>query len=268
MKNVYLYLLTGVLLLLLSSLLSAEEFPGRKEFPDVNVMLTQELNQRFDEVVIVDTRSQYEYETLRIKGSINIPVSQHTFEKRLRRIRARSSKAIVFYCNGRTCYKSYIAAKKARQAGVNKVYAYDAGVFEWVINNPDKGELLGQAPVDTKQLIVAQRFKSRLLKPAAFSERILELGKDSMVLDIRDEFQRAGVGFFPGKERWASLDDKNKLLRVLRRAKKNGKTLFIYDEVGKQVRWLQYALEDLGFENYYFMDKGAKAYYSMISDWK
>jgi hypothetical protein len=44
--------------------------------------------------------------------------------------------------------------------------------------------------------------------------------------------------------------------------------LFIYDEVGKQVRWLQYTIEELGLKNYYFMDKGAKAYYSSIATWK
>ena len=88
-----------------------------------------------------------------------------------------------------------------------------------------------------------------------------------MVLDVRDLYQRAGVGFYPGKERWVSLDDKAKLTKFLEKAKAKKKVLFIYDEVGKQVRWLQYALEEMGIKDYYFMNKGAKAYYASISRW-
>ena len=57
----------------------------------------------------------------------------------------------------------------------------------------------------------------------------------------------------------------DKVYRYIRKAKEKGKTLFIYDEVGKQVRWLQYALEKEGIKNYYFMDKGATGYYKTIT---
>jgi hypothetical protein len=85
------------------------------------------------------------------------------------------------------------------------------------------------------------------------------------VIDVRDKFQRAGIGFYPGLEKWASLDDRRKLNRYIEKAKYENKTLFIYDEVGSQVRWLQYALEKAGIKNYYFMEKGARAYYDMIA---
>ena len=85
-----------------------------------------------------------------------------------------------------------------------------------------------------------------------------------MTIDVRDKFQRAGVGFYPGIERWASLDEQKKLDRYIKKAIKQNRTLLIYDEVGKQVRWLQYALEKAGAKNYYFMSKGAKGYYKDI----
>lgn len=34
-------------------------------------------------------------------------------------------------------------------------------------------------------------------------------------------------------------------------------TLLIFDQVGKQVRWLMYHLEVAGMKDYYFLDKGA-----------
>ena len=247
---------------------SDKEFPGREEFPKVPVYEMSQLHSAFDDVVIVDTRSHYEFDTLRIKGSLNIPVAEEEFEQDLAKLKLRTTKPIVFYCNGRTCYKSYIAVKKAQEAGIENTFAFDAGVFEWVNKYPSEGVLLGKSPVNLKSLIATNKFKARLLDPDSFSEKASDMGSRSMVLDVRDKFQRAGIGFFPGKERWVSLDDKEKLAKYLQKAKESQKTLFIYDEVGKQVRWLQYALEELGIKDYYFMHDGAKAYYAQLANWK
>ena len=56
-----------------------------------------------------------------------------------------------------------------------------------------------------------------------------------------------------------------KLEKFFARAKRNGKTLLIYDAVGKQVRWLMYSLERAGVKNYWFMKGGAKGYYDMLA---
>ena len=246
---------------------SGNGFPGRAEFPKIPVLEIAELNAKFNDVVIVDTRSHYEYDTLRIKGSLNIPVAEDNFEQDLAKLRGQTAKPIVFYCNGRTCHKSYIAVKKAQEAGIKDTYAFDAGVFEWINTYPARGELLGKSPVNLKSLIADSKFKARLLDPDTFSEKALD-NPNTIVLDVRDKFQRAGIGFFPGKERWVSMDDKEKLIKYLTQAKESKKTLFIYDEVGKQVQWLQYALEELGIKEYYFMHDGAKAYYAQLANWK
>ena len=38
---------------------------------------------------------------------------------------------------------------------------------------------------------------------------------------------------------------------------KRDKTLLIFDQVGKQVRWLEYYLVANGYKNYYFLAGGA-----------
>lgn len=244
------------------------EFPGRVKYPDLPYMELADLYSKRDDVVIVDARSLLEYDTLKIKGSLNIPVASKSFENQVQELRSKSSKPIVFYCNGRKCMKSFIAVKRSQDAGISGVYAYDAGIFEWTMAHPDEAVLLEQTPVDTKALISKKDFSKHLLNPDLFSTKAIDMGTDSMVLDVRDKFQRAGIGFYPGKERWISLDDKKKLDKYLAKAKQSKKTLFIYDEVGKQVRWLQYALEKHGIRDYYFMDKGARAYYAAMSTWK
>ena len=80
-------------------------------------------------------------------------------------------------------------------------------------------------------------------------------------MDVRDMYQRAGVGFFIGIERWVSMDNEKKLAKYLKKAKAENRTLYIYDEAGKQVRWLQYTLERHNVKDYYFMKKGAKGFY-------
>ena len=266
----FIKLLTASLLLISTLAGAADEgFPGRAEYPKVKVYELDKLRKDLSSVVVVDTRSILEFETLRIVGSINIPVAAKTFEDEIKSLRNTTSKPIIFYCNGRRCYKSYIAVKRCREAGIDNVFAYDAGIFEWAKAYPDKAALLGKSPVNPLDLINKKSFQARLLNPDKFSERIAdEDTTKTMVLDVRDKFQRAGVGFYPGKERWVSLDDKQKLTKFLEKAKQKNKTLFIYDEVGKQVRWLQYTLEQMGIKDYYFMEKGAKAYYDKMATWR
>ncbi|MGD8560108.1 MAG: rhodanese-like domain-containing protein [Gammaproteobacteria bacterium] len=246
---------------------AGDEFPGRVKYPDIPYIELDDLyaKQLRNEVYIVDARSNYEYETLRIKGAVNIPVAnEDAFVQEVTQLRQKTDKPIVFYCNGHTCMKSYIATDRAMKAGVDDVIAFDAGIFDWTKKYPKQAVLLGNSPVNPNQLIAKKHFKSRLLDPDTFSSYVMDT-RDRIVVDVRDKFQRAGVGFYPGIERWAALDDRKKLQRYIQRAKRENKTLFIYDEVGKQVRWLQYALEEAGVRNYYFMEKGARAYYDMMA---
>lgn len=245
----------------------SEGFPGRshEKYSKVPYIEITDLHKQLGKVVIVDARSKFEFDTLKIKGAVNIPVALKTFDEDIMKLRKKTDKPLVFYCNGHTCMKSYKAAKRAMHLGLKDVYAFDAGIFDWTKAYPDQAVLLGKSPVDTRDILSKNQFKARLLHPDKFSTLATDDPANVIVLDIRDKYQRAGVGFFPIQERWTSLNKIEKVYSYIRKAKEKGKTLFIYDEVGKQVRWLQYALEREGIENYYFMDKGATGYYKTIS---
>ncbi len=244
-----------------------EKFPGRthEKYKDAPYIELEDLHAKFKDVVVVDVRSKFEYDTLQIKGAINIPVGTDAFEGEIQKLRQKTDKPLIFYCNGHSCMKSYIAVKDAMRAGVKDVYAYDAGIFDWAKAYPDQAILLGKSPVDARDIISKKQFTDRVLNPDKFSDMATDDPSKVIVLDIRDKFQRAGVGFFPVQERWTSLSQMDKVYSYIRQAKEKGKTLFIYDEVGAQVQWLQYALEREGVKDYYFMEKGATGYYKMIS---
>lgn len=265
MKRITLILLALLNTLLVPPLTAADDnFPGRVKYPEVIVIDKSQLISKMLDVVIVDTRSALEYKTLRIKDAQNIPVSSKTFVEDVQKLRETTSKPIVFYCNGRTCMKSYIAAKKCMAAKIKDVSAYDAGMFEWAQAYPNQAELFGVSPVKESDIISSAKFKERLLTPEKFGYNIFNTGKNNLILDVRDKFQRGAAGFFPGKESWISLNKEEKLREYIFKAKKENKTLYIYDEVGKQVMWLQYALEGANMKNYYFMGNGAKGYYASM----
>lgn len=261
MIKAFSFFLFTVLISISANSYANTEFPGRSEFTKVKIYEVNDLLNNFNNVVIVDTRSKYEFDTLKINGAINIPVSSKTFIKEIKKLRDETSKPIIFYCNGRTCYKSYKAVKKATRAGIKNTFAYDAGMFEWAKAFPEKASLLGKSPVNPAHIISSQKYKQHLISPEEFRKQAFNDNSAALILDIRDSQQRAAsIGLFLGKEYWLSIENPAKITAHIKKAKAKNQPIYIYDEVGKQVRWLQYALESEQVKNYYFMDKGAHGY--------
>ena len=237
-----------------------KEFPGRDLYLDVKYITLKDLQNEYDNVVIVDARSSYEFNTLHINGAVNVPINSSNYKQRMKELRKQNpGKKIVTYCNGKTCMKSYKAARKAQRAGVDNVHAFDAGIFDWAKANADKASLLGVSPVDPTKLIAKKVFKKKLLKPEEFMSKARE--SNTLIVDARDPLQRDGVSMFIGKEKRASLQDEAAINKAIDLAVAKNKKMFIYDETGKQVRWLMYRLEQRGVKEYYFMKGGTKGYY-------
>ncbi len=258
MKMTLVFSLIGCLLPMLAH---ADDYPGRKTYPHIQVYETELLNQNFDQVDIVDVRSALEFKTLHINNAVHIPLNKSGFVSAIKELQSVNQRPLVFYCNGHTCYKSYKAARKAQNAGLKNVYAYDSGVFDWARAHPDKATLLGKSPINPSQLISKDDFKKSLLEPAEFNARITD---NTVVLDIREPTQRGLLELFPYRQESISMDENQKLLEFLKAVQKSGKPLLVYDEVGKQVRWLQYYLQDLGIKNYYFLKGGVKNFFKAL----
>lgn len=241
-----------------------EGYPGRAQFPDIPVIDMSTLAQQMDKVMIIDTRSQLEFDTLQIKGATNLPIADKSFGERLQALRAITDKSLVFYCNGRTCLKSYLAVKEAQRRKINNTFAYDAGMFDWAKAYPQHTVLLGKSPIQPQDILNDVQFEQHLLDTDQFAHMAFDMGSKSILIDVRDMYQRAGAGIFATKERWITLDDREKLQQVFEQAVREKRTIFIYDEVGKQVQWLQYAIIRAGVKDYYFLKHGAKGYFAKM----
>ncbi|MGD2082124.1 MAG: rhodanese-like domain-containing protein [Chromatiales bacterium] len=237
-----------------------DEFPGRALFIGVNPIEVEELYANLGDVHVVDVRSKYEYETLHIKGAHHVALYDSDFVDQLRALQREEDKPLIFYCNGRKCYKSYKADEKARNAGLKDTRVFDPGIFEWAEAHPEAAVLLGESPVPPGSLISSNSLESHMLAPTEFIERVED---QSLVLDIRGPLQRGLVGVFI-LDTNISMDDKAKLLEFIGRVKKAKKPLFVYDMTGKQVRWFQYFLEQQKVPEYYFMKGGMKAYFEEV----
>jgi len=240
---------------------AGNDFPLRETYPDTKPISTEQLTQKYGRTLIVDVRSGLEYGVIRIKGARHIPVAKATFIQRLHDATGgEKDAAVAFYCNGHTCAKSYKAAARAMEVGYTNATVYDAGIFEWTTTNPDKSWLMGASPVDTTRLIPDSLLDAHSLHKDAFASMVSK--DETFVIDARDPIQIKKTPDFGKKAASLPFDRLTENLTNTRfRERMDGKILMIYDAVGKQVRWLQYHLEDKGFEDYYFLENGVWSIY-------
>ena len=252
-KNALLKLLFGMacFLIIAAPVGAKEGFPLRKKYPTVKYMTEQQLNQQYDNVIIIDVRSKIEFDVIHINKAHHIPIARATFGKEVGKIRKKNaSTRIAFYCNGHTCAKSYKATKKAMDLGFKNVYVFDAGIYDWVNANPDKTSLLGTSPAPKEKLISNKAFKKRKVNFASFKKKAG--ASNTMVIDIREPYQRKEIPKVPNLRNIPQ----DRIVKLLADGKFKNKQLLFLDAVGKQVRWLQYYLVEYGYKNYYFLSKG------------
>ena len=213
----------------------------------------------YDSMIIVDVRSTMEFDVAHISKAKHIPVSNKSFLADLEKVRGKSgTEVIAFYCNGTTCAKSYKAADAAGKSGFKNLRVYDAGIFTWITENPEKGTLLGKSPADPAKLISKADLQKRMMSYDEFKTKA-EAG-NAVVVDVRDPLQRAKASELPQNKaiklngvREIPMD---RLVKLIEKKQFQNQTLLVLDAVGKQVRWLQYFLEDNGYSNYFFLENG------------
>ena len=160
-------LLALILVLGVAAHSAAVEFPYRKDYPTTPTIESESLFKEYevDKIIIVDVRSEIEYDVIHPEGAVHLPLSSANFIENVKELRSfNPDKKLAFYCNGITCLKSYEATKKALAAGIGDCYVYDAGIPMWASIYPEKTLLLGKELVDPdKQLIAKADFKKKCL---------------------------------------------------------------------------------------------------------
>ena len=249
----------GLSFSLAGSICFAGDFPYRKDYPDVPVVELEELKAGYDDgsFVIVDVRSSIEFDTIHPKGALHVNLSSADFEANLNNVSEQHpGKKIALYCNGITCLKSYNGTMKAIDAGLKNVYAFDAGIPAWAKAYPSETLLVGKPIIDSeKQLIPNSAFANKTIDFDTFKK--VAAAPNALVIDARDPMQR--VGKLPGFEKALPVPLDKLIQNIINHDRMKDKQLVIFDQVGKQVRWVMYHLEDKGYKDYYFLKGGATA---------
>jgi len=107
--------------------------PYRAFYQDVDVISTVELYERLFTVALIDVRSRFEFDVVRINRSISLPLGDRQFSSRLEKLTVPGENVVVvFVGNYLDCPRPFEAAWIARTIGLRNVYVYDAGISSWL----------------------------------------------------------------------------------------------------------------------------------------
>ena len=237
-----------------TALLAQNNFLLRSLYPAVKIINTARLVERFDDVVLIDVRSAFEFEVMHINTAVNFPLASGQLATSLEKLaHSSAARTLVFYCSDSTCSSAFEAAEIATSMGFQKVLVYDGGVKSWLDTSPEKTFLVGERTGHPYQVLSEQKHDEHLLSWQDFSaEAKME---NSLVVDIRPRFVRHSSPM---------LDDIHPIeMESLFEAVSNRiwteKRLLIYDMSGEEVRLLHYFLQASGYVDYYFLESGMES---------
>ncbi len=239
-----------------------DSFPLREKYPEVKWMGTEELYGSLENTIVVDARNAMEFNVIHIVGAKNHLVGKMKKDDLLQLRELSSETPFVFYCNGHTCSKSYKAAEKARFWGFDNIYAYDAGIFDWSEAHPDKVEFFDEvlSPADLQaRLIGKSDFTSACLEPGEFMSKVNS--GSYRLFDVRDRKERGENPMRLAGTTKLTVDEMVGFLAKPGALPESG--LLVFDNVGKQVRWMQYYFEKHGITDYHFLKGGVAHWQEM-----
>jgi len=171
---------------------------------------------------------------------------------------------------------------RATKAGIKNTYTFDLGIPGWAEQYPDKVILLGKVLSESNIAFISNaKFLKKTLPWPDFKK--MSAGRGIKVIDTRDIAQKGYmrqadedklsreelerlIKFRSGNRDMLLELGKTKVMsqsfdmlkrNVIGNKRYQHQTLLIFDQVGKQVRWLMYHLEAAGMKKYYFLEKGA-----------
>lgn len=210
------------------------------------------------EIIFVDARSKMEFDTIHTRDAVHIDFSNQQFLSNLLQLgRDNPGKKIVVYDNGITCLKCYIAVQDAVDEEMENVYAFDGGIQTWAEAYPADTILMGKQILDAeKEILPYNQFLKVSIDFDTFKQKFAE-SPQAKLIDARDPIQRTKK--LPGFEDALPIPLDKLIRNVINNGYMKNDQLFIFDQVGKQVRWLMYYLEQQGYKKYYFLSGGATA---------
>lgn len=238
------------------------DFPLRPKYSRLTPITTQELASIYDKAIIIDCRYKMHFYVIRMDKAKSLPEVWMGEDNLLELRQKYDDKPLVFYSNDPSERESYKAAAKAKKWGFKNVRVYDAGIFHWANNEPQRTFF----------------FKEKLTPQTASSAFISQEQFNSVLLPTREFIERAKSGQYtvldgreiekiekkPIKLEHRQIMAIELMANLLRRNiwSLPASNLLVFDNDGKNIRWLQYYFEMAGIKNYYFLKGGARKWFA------
>ena len=247
-------ILCMMVVLLIASTVEAtdeQDYPLRPFYPAVKTIDTDRFLEIYFDAIIIDVRSRFEFDVVRINKAKYVPLSEDDFIASIRRYRSLISETpMVFYCNDSACSSAFRAALLAQTAGYTNVFVYDAGVFPLLMVAPEKITLMATTPAQPDLVISNDYYNKVRIDFKEFKERSTGMG--ALLIDIRDIYNRVHEPRLQGVR---NIPMESFLKAVTNRIWVE-KKLLIFDQNGEKTRWLQYFLQANGYSDYVFLRGG------------
>ena len=143
------------------------------------------LNNKPADLVLIDARTQQEYQEAHLLSAVSIPLS--ALEKDSSALKFAKNARLIFYCNGIKCGKSGKSALIARSLGYTDITIYADGMPVW----EEKGFPLYTGPDYDKKV------QTSMIKPAVVKALLDSAPQTLTVVDVRDQKEFA-EGHVPG----------------------------------------------------------------------
>jgi len=126
MKKLFLQAAFVACFLTVSHASFAERNDWQNLFTDIPTISLAEIEQRIDDLVLVDVRPKFDYDRKHRKGTTHMSFSSRMFMLQMEDLISKNQgKTIVVYCDTDNCIKSYRAVEKCRQEKLNNVVLFD-----------------------------------------------------------------------------------------------------------------------------------------------
>ena len=234
-------------------------FPLRKKYPTLPVVSTADF-VAMDNPIVIDSRTRGEFDVLHVEGAVNLPL-ENMQKAQLDFLRRQNPDGeLIFYGGDFICPVSYKAAEKAQAWGLENLFVYDSGVFEFARTATPERTAFFDRPLEegefAKVLLTKADLAARSAAPRAFID-MMRSGKHR-IYDVRDNDQRKNNPIRVANT--AKLDVKQ-FITFLQKGVVPTQNILVFDNGGNQVKWLQYHLEHHGIEGYTLLTGG-------VTQWK
>ena len=98
----------------------------RTLFPDTPTITLSEIENRIEDIVLVDVRAKFLFDQGHKEGTRNVSFSSRMFMLKMEDlVEKNQGKTVVVYCDADNCIKSYRAVEKCQQAKMDNVVLFD-----------------------------------------------------------------------------------------------------------------------------------------------